>query len=277
MLTDKQLFLFDIDGTLCLGDTWIDGARELLALLKAQGKHYLFLTNNSTKSQLDYVEKFQKMGLTVDKEEILTASMATGILLRDLYPNRKFYALGTRSFEEEMRSYGVELTTDPAEAEGLLAAYDAELTYGKLVDACHILQRAELPFIATNPDLVCPDEVGFVPDCGSICQMLENATGRKPRYVGKPSSFMVKYALQKQKMHKSQAVFVGDRMYTDILCGVKAGVDTIAVLTGEVQEKDLLQYEYQPIYVYPSVKEVYKDLTRGLPGDVANLYKRAVG
>ena len=93
MLTDKQLFLFDIDGTLCLGDTWIDGARELLALLKAQGKHYLFLTNNSTKSQLDYVEKFQKMGLTVDKEEILTASMATGILLRDLYPNRKFYAL----------------------------------------------------------------------------------------------------------------------------------------------------------------------------------------
>ena len=145
MLTDKQLFLFDIDGTLCLGDTWIDGARELLALLKAQGKHYLFLTNNSTKSQLDYVEKFQKMGLTVDKEEILTASMATGILLRDLYPNRKFYALGTRSFEEEMRSYGVELTTDLAEAEGLLAAYDAELTYGKLVDACHILQRAELP------------------------------------------------------------------------------------------------------------------------------------
>ena len=132
------------------GDTWIDGARELLALLKAQGKHYLFLTNNSTKSQLDYVEKFQKMGLTVDKEEILTASMATGILLRDLYPNRKFYALGTRSFEEEMRSYGVELTTDPAEAEGLLAAYDAELTYGKLVDACHILQRAELPFIAVS-------------------------------------------------------------------------------------------------------------------------------
>ena len=131
--------------------------------------------------------------------------------------------------------------------------------------------------LATNPDLVCPDEVGFVPDCGSICQMLENATGRKPRYVGKPSSFMVKYALQKQKMHKSQAVFVGDRMYTDILCGVKAGVDTIAALTGEVQEKDLPQYEYQPIYVYPSVKEVYKDLTRGLPGDVANLYKRAVG
>lgn len=86
MLTDKQLFLFDIDGTLCLGDTWIDGARELLALLKAQGKHYLFLTNNSTKSQLDYVEKFQKMGLTVDREEILTASMATGILLRELTP-----------------------------------------------------------------------------------------------------------------------------------------------------------------------------------------------
>ena len=118
MLTDKQLFLFDIDGTLCLGDTWIDGARELLALLKAQGKHYLFLTNNSTKSQLDYVEKFQKMGLTVDKEEILTASMATGILLRDLYPNRKFYALGTRSFEEEMRSYGVELTTNRRRQKG---------------------------------------------------------------------------------------------------------------------------------------------------------------
>lgn len=189
MLTDKQLFLFDIDGTLCLGDTWIDGARELLALLKAQGKHYLFLTNNSTKSQLDYVEKFQKMGLTVDKEEILTASMATGILLRDLYPNRKFYALGTRSFEEEMRSYGVELTTDLAEAEGLLAAYDAELTYGKLVDACHILQRAELPFIATNPDLVCPDEVGFVPDCGSICQMLENCHRPETPVCGKAQFF----------------------------------------------------------------------------------------
>lgn len=86
MLTDKQLYLFDIDGTLCLGDTWIDGARELLALLRAQGKQYAFLTNNSTKSQKDYVEKFRKMGLTVDREEILTASMATGILLRELTP-----------------------------------------------------------------------------------------------------------------------------------------------------------------------------------------------
>ena len=277
MLTEKQLFLFDIDGTLCLGDMWIDGAKDLLALLKAQGKQYAFLTNNSTKSQQDYVEKFRKMGLAVDKEEILTASMATGILLRDLYPDRKFYALGTRSFREEMGSYGVQLTADPDGAEGLLVAYDAELTYAKLVDACHILNRQELPFMATNPDLVCPDEEGFVPDCGSICQMLENATGRKPRYVGKPGTFMVKYAIKKREMHKSQAIFVGDRMYTDILCGVKAGIDTVAVLTGEVQEKDLVRYEYQPTYAYPSVKEIYKDLTRGLPGNVSGLYKRSVG
>ena len=166
MLTDKQLFLFDIDGTLCLGNTWIDGAKELLTLLEKQGKQYLFLTNNSTKSQEDYMEKFRNMGFPVKKDVILTASMATGIYVQNLYPDLKMYALGTQSFQKEMKKYGLKLTNDPKEATGLLVAYDTELTYQKLVNACRILKKGEVPYIATNLDLVCPDEYGFVPDCG---------------------------------------------------------------------------------------------------------------
>lgn len=262
MLTDKQLFLFDIDGTLCLGNTWIDGAKELLTLLEKQGKQYLFLTNNSTKSQEDYMEKFRNMGFPVKKDVILTASMATGIYVQNLYPDLKMYALGTQSFQKEMKKYGLKLTNDPKEATGLLVAYDTELTYQKLVNACRILKKGEVPYIATNLDLVCPDEYGFVPDCGSICQMLENATGRRPEYIGKPGSFMVEYALRKCQKQLSQSAFVGDRMYTDILCGVKTGMDTIAVLTGELKEKELSQYPYKPMYLYPSVKEIYKELTK---------------
>ena len=141
MLTDKQLFLFDIDGTLCLGNTWIDGAKELLTLLEKQGKQYLFLTNNSTKSQEDYMEKFRNMGFPVKKDVILTASMATGIYVQKLYPDLKRYALGTQSFQKEMKKYGLKLTNDPKEAAGLLVAYDTELTYQKLVNAGRILKK----------------------------------------------------------------------------------------------------------------------------------------
>ena len=140
----------------------------------------------------------------------------------------------------------------------MLVAYDSELTYKKLTDTCRILQTRPVTFIATNPDLVCPVPFGYVPDCGSICQMITNATGQIPHYIGKPSTDMVDIALRENPFSKEETVIVGDRFYTDIACGNASGVETVLVLTGEAKKTDTMINTYTPTYIFDSIKEVEK-------------------
>ena len=138
----------------------------------------------------------------------------------------------------------------------MLAAYDSELTYQKLSDTCRILQARPVTFLATNPDLVCPVPFGYVPDCGSICQMITNATGQVPHYIGNPSTDMVDIALRENPFSKEETLVVGDRLYTDIACGNAAGVETALVLTGEAKRMDTQIHTYPPTYIFDSVKEL---------------------
>lgn len=255
-MEEKQLYLFDIDGTLSLGDTWIDGAHELLDTIRSKGKKFVFITNNSTKSVDDYINKFKRMNLDTETSNIMTAGMATCAYLCRNYGDKKIYVVGTKSYVQELKKHGLKITESAEEAQLLLAAYDSELTYQKLVDATHILNRKDTIFIATNPDLVCPDPEGFIPDCGSMCNMLEIASGRKPKYIGKPDTYMLELIFDEYKVEKSQCVVVGDRLYTDILCGYNAGIDTIAVLTGETNLEEINKSTYKPTYIMESVKDI---------------------
>jgi len=137
--------------------------------------------------------------------------------------------------------------------------YDTELTYQKLEDACILLGRG-VGYIATNPDWVCPTWYGFVPDCGSVSEMLYTATKRRPTFIGKPQPAMVEFALDKTGYKKEEAVVIGDRLYTDIACGVNAGISSIFVLSGEGTMEDLEKSEVKPEFVYDNIRAIYEDL-----------------
>ena len=259
-LKDKRLFLLDMDGTIYLDDRLFDGTAEFLAHVQAIGGRVMYLTNNSSKSVKSYVDKLSHMGLRAASEDFLTSVNATVLYLRQKY-HWKIYAFGTASFRQQLRQGGLPVTDVLAEdIDCLCMGFDTELTFQKLEDACILLNRG-VEYVATNPDWVCPTWYGSVPDCGSVAEMLYRATGRRPRFIGKPEPDMVELAVKETNFTKEQTILLGDRLYTDIKSGVRAGVDTVLVLSGEATLKDLAASDVKPTYVMKDIREFLNNLT----------------
>lgn len=260
MLKDKRLFLLDIDGTVCIGERLISGTKQFLEAVKESGGQFVFITNNSTRGIDDYIRSFQKLGIATDHTNFITASYATVQYLKKHYEGKLIYVMGTKSLMRELKRNGIRVTVDCQDPEiaCVLVSYDNQLTYEKIMDTCQILSTREVGYIATNLDYVCPIEFGYVPDCGAICQMLEHAVKRTPQYMGKPGTDMVESALKLNHYPKEKTLIVGDRLYTDILCGYSAGVETALVLTGEATKEEAEKYQYGPDYIFASVEELYQ-------------------
>lgn len=259
MLNAKKLFLFDIDGVIRLGDKLIDGSIELYNYINSIGGKSIFITNNSTKGAKDYVDTFKKWGFNVDESNFLTALSVTSVYMQKHHKNDLIFVMGTNSLYIELKSKGLNVTNKVQEnIKVVLVGYDTELTFNKVVDVCKILQTQKVKYYATNLDLKCPMPFGFVPDCGGIVEFIKIATNKSPQFLGKPEPEMVYQALALTNYNKSEALVVGDRLYTDIACGIKAGVDTCVVFSGEVTKKDLLTSSIKPTYQVKSVKELLK-------------------
>ncbi len=259
MVKNKSLYLFDIDGTMLLGDKVIDGCKEMIKEINKQGKKYIFITNNSTRTAHEYVDKFKSIGINTKEENFITALTATIKYLKKNFKGKKVFLLGTKSLKKELERNNIIVTDDYEEnISCALASFDIELTYKKLADICKVLRDDKVAFIATNPDMVCPIEDGYIPDCGSICSMIENAVKRKPIYIGKPNTLMIDISLKETNTNKEDAIIIGDRLNTDILCGLKSGVDTAVVFTGETTKYEIQNSEYKPTYIFNSVKDIYK-------------------
>lgn len=260
-LKNKRLFLLDMDGTIYLDNELFEGTTDFLSYIKRIGGKYMFLTNNSSKSVDKYIEKLKSLGIEADAEEFFTSVDATIQFLKNK-DFKKIYALGTESFKAQLKNAGYPITDELSkDIDCLLMGFDTELNFKKLEDACILLNRG-VEYIATNPDWVCPTWYGYVPDCGSVAQMLFNATKRKPRFIGKPQPEMALLAIEKSGMKKEDAVLMGDRLYTDIACGVNAGISTVFVLSGEGTLKDLEESETKPEFVYDNIKQIYDELIR---------------
>ncbi len=257
-LSEKKLFLFDIDGTLAVGDTLLPESRELLAEIDAHGGKSYFITNNSTRSQEDYVARFRAVfGLETTPDQFATSSYVSALALRDAYGDRPVYVMGTDSLCAELRRFGVCAVTEKRDDLAcILVGYDSSLTYEKLCAVSALLQTTELPWFATNPDLRCPAPFGFIPDCGAICNMLSETTDRKPVYFGKPEPAMVELCIRQSGFTPEETLVVGDRLYTDIACGIYAGVDTCLLLTGEAGLRDLRDTPFRPTYCFGTVAEL---------------------
>lgn len=258
LLQQKKLFLFDIDGTLAIGDTLYDGSAELLQYINSIGGQSYFITNNSTKSGADYVNRFREVfQLSTVEEQFITSGYMTLRFLLSEYSDAKIFVLGTESFVTELKRHGLHITEQAEEDIAcVVVAYDSELNYEKLIQVSKVLFTNEIPFYATNPDLRCPIDFGFVPDCGAICDMITATTDKKPYYLGKPNASVVDLCLERSGFTKEETLVIGDRLYTDIACGINGKVDTCVVLTGEATEADLADTAYPPDYIFANIKKL---------------------
>ncbi len=257
-LKRQKLFLLDMDGTIYLDNDLFDGVTDFLDYIKSVGGRYIFLTNNSSKSVDKYIEKLASLGISSTAEDFLTSTDATILYLKKKN-YKKIYAFGTASFKEQLKNSGLPITDKlEDEIDCLCMGFDTELTFKKLEDACILLGKG-VDYIATNPDWVCPTWYGFVPDCGSVSEMLYNATKRRPTFIGKPEPTMALLAMEKTGFTPEETALIGDRLYTDIACGVNADITSIFVLSGEGTMEDLEKSEVKPDLVYPNIKTVFKD------------------
>jgi HAD superfamily hydrolase (TIGR01450 family) len=252
-----------MDGTLYLGDRLYDFTVQLLEEIKKSGAKYLFMTNNSSKSVADYIKKLEKLGINACYDDFITSSQATAYYLEKHHNGQKLYVCGTESLKEELRSHGFAVTDDIDETECIVMGFDTELTFKKLHDVSKLLlTKPDIPYIATNPDYVCPTEFGSVPDCGSVCDMLYNVSGRRPLFIGKPEPLMPQLAMEKMGVSANETAVVGDRIYTDIKSGINAGTVTVLVLSGESTLQTLNESPEKPDFVMQSAKEILEIISK---------------
>ena len=253
-----RLWLFDMDGTLYLGEQLFPFTKALLRAIREKGGQYLYLTNNSSKSVPDYVRKMERLGIAAEASDFLTSAQATAWYLHRHHEGKRLYVCGTASLCAEMRAEGFPVVNDdPDSAQCILMGYDTELTYQKLLDVSRLLtERPDMPYIATNPDLVCPTEFGFVPDCGSVCGMIRTATGRTPVVIGKPEPLMPRMAMERWGVTPDETAVVGDRIYTDVKSGLNAGCAGVLVMSGETTPEILAASPDKPDLVLRDAGEI---------------------
>ena len=230
-LDDVRCFLLDMDGTFYLGDRIIEGSLAFIDRVLATGRDYLFLTNNSSHNAPFYIERLGRMGLETDRRHVLTSGEATCEQLRALYPGKRAYVMGNEFLLQEFHEAGIPV--DFQSPEIAVIGFDTTLTYQKLWDVCDLV-RAGAPYIATHPDFNCPTETGFMPDIGAMIAFIEASTGRRPDLiVGKPNTGIVDAVTRRTGLRVDQLAMVGDRLYTDIETGLRSGMLSILVMSGE--------------------------------------------
>lgn len=257
MIENKKYFLLDMDGTLYLGNQLIEGAKEFLEKIKLKNKKYIFMTNNSSKNREAYVEKLKKLGIDANVEEIFGSTEATIIYLNKIKKGAKIFLLGNELLEEAFLKAGFEIIKEKdKEIDFVVLGFDTTLTYDKIWKACDYI-FAGIPYIATHPDFVCPLDGGkYMPDTGSMIEMIKAVTGKTPLVIGKPNKHIIDGIIEKYNISKEETVIVGDRLYTDIRTGLDNGITSVLVMSGETTEETLKETIYKPDYIFNSVKDM---------------------
>lgn len=245
--------MLDLDGTVYLGENIFPYTIAFLKTLDELNIGHIFLTNNSSKGTDGYIEKFAKMGIKATEENILISSHAAADYINTHYKNKRTYLTGTESFMKEMIKMGIKVVEDDPEI--LLAGFDTSLDYQRLTKFTNYVNKG-LPYIATHPDAVCPAEDGFLPDLGSVMELIYACTKRRPEVIcGKPNEQILIAAEHKTGFSRDNLLMVGDRLTTDIAMGAH-GIKTALVLSGEATMEDLHSAPYKPTYIFPSIKEL---------------------
>lgn len=250
----------DMDGTIYSGGTLFPETLPFLKSLDAMGIGHTFLTNNSSRSKSDYLQKLRKIGIDAAPGQLYTSTEATISYVKRVYPDvRRAFFLATPSMISEMEEAGFESTADSPEDEpqAVVAGFDTTLAYDRMCRAAWWISRGK-PFIATHPDRICPTDAPTVlVDCGAVCAALQSATGRAPDAVlGKPDPCMIEGILRKNGLRPENLAMVGDRIYTDMEMARRAGAVGVLVLTGETRREDLAKADFRPDFVMEGLSEL---------------------
>ena len=240
----------DLDGTIYLGDGLIEGASQFLDRLEQHGIRRFFLSNNSSKSVSQYLEKLRGMGIVATEGEIL---LSTHDLISWLSNEGVVdtFLVGTEGMREMLESSGFSTASDNPEY--VVLGYDTEINYDKLATSSIHLHNG-VPMVASHPDMVCPSPVGDLPDTGAYMALFEATTGVRPKHVcGKPNKGMILHKIKEIGIQPSNCAMVGDRLYTDMEMADRAGVHGILVLSGEATREDLDLSNLKPSLVVDSV------------------------
>lgn len=248
-IADKTLAFLDIDGTLGLDETAFPGSRAFLDDLRRRGVTFYLLTNNSSKGKRDYRAKVERMGFDVADENILISTDALIAGLREEGLDRAD-VIGTQGMIEDLARAGI---AHDETSMHIVMGYDTTLDYAKIRRVGLKLGRGAR-YWATHPDFTCPSKEGPLPDLGSFAAMFEAATGRRPeRVFGKPSPAMIEFVMRRRGVGKSACFMAGDRLYTDFRMSLNAGIDFVAVLSGEATLDALHEFGHEPAILAPSL------------------------
>jgi 4-nitrophenyl phosphatase len=265
LLASIRFLLADLDGVFYRGSVALPGAAGFVRWLQESGIAFLFITNNSTRTPAQFVEKLAGMGIPTRAEQVLTSSLATRAYLQERAPRgTRLFFLGQRGLEEALFGDGY-FVVDETSPEYVVVGLDTQLTYDKLRRAC-LLIRAGATFIGTNPDRTFPAPEGITPGCGSILAALEAATDVHPIVIGKPERWLMAEGMRRLGADPSASAILGDRLDTDIEGGQRVGLTTIMVLSGVHGAEELAASEVRPDLVYRDLAELRADWERSLAG-----------
>lgn len=266
-------YLFDLDGTIYLGSRLLDRAAELIASLRKSGRKVGFLTNNSNLPRSVHADRLTKLGIPTEPNEVITAAYVTLLWLMENVPGARLWVVGEPPLLKKYSESGFVVVTDPSQAQVVISSFDKTFDYTKLHGALTAI-RCGARFIATNPDMACPVDGDYLPDCAAITCAIQGASGVSPEVViGKPSPIMGNAALRIMGLHAHQCMMVGDSLATDIAVGLAVGMPTTLVLTGVSKVADCERLGIHPTYIADGIWSL---LTTSLTDSLSPTHQMAV-
>jgi NagD protein len=250
-------WLMDMDGVLVREENAIPGAEQFLTRLRERGTPFLVLTNNSIYTRRDLAARLRTTGLDVPEESIWTSALATARFLDDQRPSGSAYVIGEAGLTTALHQAGYTLTD--REPDYVVLGETRTYSFERITRAIRLVAGGAR-FIATNPDPTGPSPDGPLPATGSVAALISRATGVDPYFVGKPNPLMMRSALNAIDAHSETAAMVGDRMDTDVVSGLEAGLEAILVLTGSTTREDAERYPYRPSRIVDSIADLIDEL-----------------
>ncbi|WP_010647337.1 TIGR01457 family HAD-type hydrolase [Oceanobacillus massiliensis] len=245
-------YLIDLDGTMYRGTESIEGAAEFVDELSGKGIPYLFVTNNSSKTQEDVSNKLNSMGIAASPDQVVTTSLATANYIRSRKENARCFVIGEEGLVQALESAG--MTIAESECDFVVTGIDRQVTYEKFTKAC-LEVRNGARFISTNSDIAIPTERGLLPGNGALTSVVTVSTGQSPTFIGKPEAIIMEEALAILGLAKEETLMVGDNYHTDITAGIHAGMDTLMVFTGVTPFEELERLSIPPTHYVHDLRE----------------------
>src|SRR5512133_2103205 len=253
LIRGKSGFIIDMDGVIYHGNILLPGVQEFLRWLEESGKKYLFLTNSSERTPKELHEKLKRLGIDVGEEHFYTSALATAAFLASQKTNGSAYIIGDAGLIHAL--YSVGYTTNNVNPDYVVVGDTSGYNFEKIETAVNLVMRGAR-LIGTNPDVSGPVENGITPSVKALIAPIEIASGRKAYFVGKPNPLMMRIALKRLGVKREEAIVIGDRMDTDIRCGLESEIDTLLVLSGITSRDDIDKFPYRPHYVLGGVKDL---------------------